>query len=204
MLHVTKKPYNSVLIQADSQHELGRTFIRFQEHYESANPSFKDGVFTIGQLRHWYSVKYGANTYERDWKGFNFPSRVLKPFLCGLFDPLTEEEQNLIELLKYRSDNFYVIGAQDDAILRHELAHALYNFSEEYAKKINSILDENKTTMRKTRNYIIEKGYHPDVLNDELQAYITDNDDEFIIENTPSSIIESINTLYHKYNKNEQ
>jgi hypothetical protein len=35
MLKIKKQPYNSVWITADSQKELGETFIRFQEYYES-------------------------------------------------------------------------------------------------------------------------------------------------------------------------
>ncbi|MEB3209634.1 MAG: hypothetical protein VKK63_12075, partial [Synechococcus sp.] len=86
-LKVKKQPFNSVWISADSQEELGNTFIRFQEHYES--PKFKEQIFTVGQVRSWYSSTYGANTYEKDWSGYNFPSTVLKPFRDGLFDPLT-------------------------------------------------------------------------------------------------------------------
>ena len=34
-LKIKKKPFNSVWICADSQEELGNTFMRFQEYYES-------------------------------------------------------------------------------------------------------------------------------------------------------------------------
>lgn len=199
MLKIKSQPYNSVWIWADSQTELNRSFMRFTEHYESPNPEFKGKIFTLGQLKQWYSITYGADTYHIDWSGFNIPSKVLKPFFQGLFDPLTTEEQNLLDLFKYRDDNFYIIGAQNNSVLRHELAHALYADNLRYQKAINSYLNTNKKNLVKTSKYILDKGYCKEVLNDELQAYITDNDDEFILANTPSRIISGINSIYRKF-----
>jgi len=201
MLKIKIQPYNSVWISADSQEELGRTFIRFQEYYESPNPDFKGKIFTLGVVRQWYSVKYGADTYHHDWTGFNFPSRILLPFKQGLFDPLTSEEIELLNLFKYRHDNFYIMGAQNDATLRHELSHALYDSNEKYKNEIDSYIKKNKKGLAKTRQYILDKGYAEEVLNDELQAYITDNDDQVIISNTNPHIILDINKIYKKYRK---
>ena len=96
-LKIKQQPFSSVWVSADSQEELGNTFIRFQEHYE--NPHFKNQIFTLGQIRSWYSNTYGADTYQNDWSGFNFPSIILKPFREGLFDPLTDEEKALLNIL---------------------------------------------------------------------------------------------------------
>lgn len=201
MLHITKQPYNSVWIKADSQDELGLTFMRFQEHYESANPNFRNNIFTVGQLKRWYSETYGSNCYHIHWVGFNFPSSVLTPFKDGLFDPLTLEEQRLLELLRYRKDNFYIIGAQDNSILRHELAHALYASDSKYRNEINNFISKNKSKFKKASEYIISKGYCKDVLNDELQAYITDNDDSDLINVTCPTILAGVNKIFNKYNK---
>lgn len=200
MLKIKSQPHNSVWISADSQAELGLTFMRFQEHYESPNPDFKNKIFTSGQLKAWYSSTYGGDTYHHDWQGFNFPSSVLVPFKQGLFDPLTPEEQELLSFFRYRHDKFYIIGANDKAVLRHELAHALYSNDIQYAKKINELCTKFKKALTKTRKYILDKGYHEDVLNDEIQAYVTDNDDEFIIKNTSPIIIKNINKIYQKHN----
>lgn len=198
-LKVKKQPFNSVWVCADSQEQLGNTFIRFQEHYES--PKFKGQIFTVGQVRAWYSSTYGANTYQKDWCGYNFPSIVLKPFRDGLFDPLTNEEQELIELFKYRHDSFYIIGAQTDDILRHELAHALYGYSVKYKISIDQLVKKYQKDLKPTIQYILDKGYDKSVINDELQAYITDNDDEFIKKHTPKNIIEQINQLYEYHSR---
>lgn len=199
MLKIKNQPYNSVWVWADSQAELNRSFMRFTEHYESPNPDFRGKIFTVGQLKRWYSITYGADTYHIDWSGFNIPSKVLKPFIDGLFDPLTNEEQNLLDLFRYRNDNFYIIGAQNNSVLRHELAHALYSNNIGYKKEIDKYILKNKKYLTKTSKYILDKGYCKEVLNDELQAYITDNDDEFIIGNTPLKIINGINSIYRKF-----
>lgn len=200
MIHCKKQPYNSVWVYADSQEELGLTFMRFQEHYESDNPKFRGNIFTLGQLKHWYSETYGANNYHTTWIGFNFPSKVLVPFKQGLFDPLTIEEQRLLELFRYRQDNFYIIGAQNNSVLRHELAHALYASNIKYKTEIDVFLKKNQKKLKKINFYILSKGYCKDVLNDEIQAYITDNDDNELINITCPSIITGINKIYQKYN----
>jgi len=200
MINCKQQPYKSVWVWADSQEELGLTFMRFQEHYESASQEFRGKIFTLGQLKRWYSETYGANNYHTTWIGFNFPSKVLIPFREGLFDPLTIEEQRLLDLFKYRSDNFYIIGAQSAITLRHELSHALYASNDKYRNEINKFLDKNKNKLKTTAKYILDKGYCEDVLYDEIQAYITDNDDNHLINNTCPTIIAGINNIYNKYN----
>jgi len=200
-LTIHKQPFSAIWVCAESQEELGNTFIRFQEYYESPNKDFKNKIFTVGQVRSWYSTKYGANTYHQDWTGFNFPSSVLVPFRQGLFDPLTTEENNLLDLLRYRYDNFYVIGAQNQSVLRHELAHALYSYSIKYKISIDQLCHKHKKELKKATEYILDKGYDKSVINDELQAYITDNDDEFIKKNVSQSIIDQINQLYSYHSK---
>lgn len=200
MIFCKQQPYNSIWVWADSQDELGITFMRFQEHYESENPLFKNQVFTQGQLKRWYSETYGSNSYHTHWVGFNFPSKVLIPFKEGLFDPLTTEEQRLLDLFKYRSDDFYIIGAQNNNILRHELSHALYASNSKYRNEIDSFLRKNKNKIKATLKYIKDKGYCEDVLYDEIQAYITDNDDSELINMTCPSVLAGINKIFNKYN----
>jgi translation initiation factor 2 beta subunit (eIF-2beta)/eIF-5 len=199
MLKVKKHPYNSICISADSQRELGETFIRFQEYYESPNLEFRGKIFTLGAIKNWYSINYGGDTYSDLWVGFNFPSSVLEPFKIGLFDPLTENEKQLLDIVKYRNDNFYIIGAQTQEVLRHEISHALYGYCSKYRNSIDNYIDKNSKKFEKVKKYILDKGYSKEVINDELQAYITDNDDLFIINNLDPKMIVGINRLYNKY-----
>ncbi len=203
MLKLKKQPYNAVWISADSQRELGETFIRFQEYYESASSDFRGRIFTLGSVKNWYSLEYGGDLYSETWVGFNFPSSVLVPFKQGLFDPLTEEEKVLLDIVRYRNDDFYIIGAQNKSTLRHELCHAMYGYLAKYKQEIDHFIDSHKLKFKKVKKYILDKGYTKDVLYDELQAYITDNDDAFILNNLDTELISGINKIYQKYKKHD-
>lgn len=204
MLKIKKQPYNSVWISADSQKDLGETFIRFQEYYESPSVKYRNKIFTLGDIKNHYSLQYGADLYSELWIGFNFPSSVLTPFKQGLFDPLTIQEKELLGLLKYRNDNYYIIGAQNNSILRHELSHAMYGYNKKYKNEIDNFIKSNNKNFSKVLKYILKKGYHKSVLNDELQAYITDNDDEFIRNNLDSKLINSILSIYKRHRKHDR
>lgn len=163
------------LVQADSQETLARTFLRFQEHYES--PEWKNKIFTIGQFRAWYSTKYGQNSYETDWSGFNIPSYVLDPFVKGLFDPLTSLEQELLDLFKYRTDKFYIIGAQQDSpsTLEHEVCHGLFYTDDAYRQAVQKLLQTHKKNLKDVYSYVSSMMYHESVLDDEVHAYVSAN-----------------------------
>ena len=198
-LKVVKQPFNAIWVSATTQQELGETFIRFQEHYESDNPKFRGQIFTLGQVKQWYSELDGYDSYSKYWVGFNFPSKVLEPFRKGLFDPLTSGEKELLKKVKYRSTNFYVIGAQDNEVLRHELAHALYGYSEQYRNAVNSYIQSHSRKFAAVKRYLKKIGYCDAVLNDEVQAYVTDNDNVFIMDNLDPDLIAGLNRLWKKY-----
>lgn len=204
MLKLQKQYYNSVRIIADSQKELGETFIRFQEYYESPSKKYRNKTFTLGDIKNYYSIKYGGDLYSDLWIGFNFPSSVLIPFKQGLFDPLTTQEKELLGLLKYRNDNYYIIGSQNNSTLRHELSHAMYGYNKKYKQEIDDFIKKYKKDFAKVIQNIIKKGYDKSVINDELQAYITDNDDEFIQNNLDSNLISGVLCIYKRHRKHDK
>jgi len=202
MLYLNRTPYNSFCISADSNRELARSFLRFQEYYESPNDQFRGQVFTIGQYRYWYEKKYGYFSYETDWTGFNIHSYVLDPFKQGLFDPLTIEEKNLLGLFTNApQDKFYIIGANDTQTLNHELNHALYAHRQDYANDINKIFDANLEHIKYALEYLLNKGYCRYLLYDELQSYILDADDDILslIHNT--DVVSEVSRLYYEFSE---
>lgn len=202
MLYIKKTPYNSYCVSADSNRELARSFLRFQEHYESPNDDFRGKVFTIGQYRSWYEKQYGWFSYETDWSGFNIHSYVLDPFKQGLFDPLLPEEKNLVSLfVNAPSEKFYIIGANSKDVLHHELNHALYAYSNTYATKINQVFDSNLEHIKYAMQYLLDEGYCKYLLYDELQSYILDDDNSIIglIEN--KTVIEKVMLLYLEFSE---
>jgi hypothetical protein len=165
-----------VLVKAPSQRELGDTFLRFQEHYES--PEWCGKVFTAGQIRAWYSEKYGADTYSEDWTGFNFPSHILDKFKQGLFDPVTAGEQELLDLFRRRNDKFYIIGAQNDEVLDHETCHGLYYTNNGYRAAVDKVLKVNHDELAPVRKVISGLMYHPSVIQDEVHAWVSSSLEE--------------------------
>jgi hypothetical protein len=177
-----------ILITTDTQAELANIFIRFQEYYESPLPEIKGKVFTLGMLRAAYSrdsrrSKSGGgftyipgNFFEGDWNGFNIPSYALDPFIKGLFDPLTPQEQDMITLFGCREGSFYIIGVHEekgtDYALNHEIAHGLFYTVPAYRRAVEKILNEHE--LSDFQQLVVGMGYADDpyILTDETHAYL--------------------------------
>jgi hypothetical protein len=152
------------------------SFLRFQEHYES--PEFRGKIFTLGQYHDWYAQENGGATYTRDWGGFNVPDYVLKPFVQGLFDPLTKEEQEIVDLFRYRTDKFYLIGTADDGdedAYDHEVCHGLFYTSDDYREAVLTELKEHD--LKHLHKFLKLNGYCAEVMDDEAHAYISASGD---------------------------
>ncbi|MBN1175138.1 ABC transporter ATP-binding protein [Candidatus Woesearchaeota archaeon] len=161
------------LLVFDTQVELSSTFLRFQEHYES--PKFRNKIFSLEEFKEWYIKDQGKFSYYTDWNGFNIPSKILKPFYEGKFNPLSEKEKQLLSLFKNIKGNFYIIGVHRKHksipdLLNHEIAHGLFYTDKEYKNKASGIIKKYDTT--KIQNELSSKGgYHKSVLLDEVHAY---------------------------------
>jgi hypothetical protein len=204
MLSIQPSYYNSFHITASSNEELATAFLRLQEHYESPNDKFRGQIFTLGQYKKWYSTQKGAFTYYSDWRGFNIPSKTLIPFLEGLFDPLTALEESLIDLFRYSSvdQNFYIIGANDDETLNHELNHALYAYSPTYKTSIDELFDSQLEHIKYAMQHLLQKGYCRYMLYDELQSYILDQDSEIVDLIADNTIASKVHSVFEKFGEN--
>jgi hypothetical protein len=182
-------------IRVQEKKTLASVFYRFQEHYESPFPEIRGKIFTLGQLRSMGSRnKPGVNTYEgghnfdSDWSGYNFPSYILDPFIKGLFDPLTEYEQDVVNTLRYKQGKFYVIGTfgENDphGALDHEICHALYYVNEDYKKETDQVLDKYRDQLFGIIEMLKSWGYADTVIDDEIQAYMSADYDWFFENKT--------------------
>ena len=140
-----------VHIKMDHKNDLAAAMARFQEFYESPFDDIRNKYFTLGYLKSRggrskprINLYCGNDLMAAEWDGYNFPGSVLEPFIKGLFDPLTKEEAAVVEMLKYRTDDFYVIATYGDDkevdTLEHELRHAMYGVSQEYREEVNNAL----------------------------------------------------------------
>ena len=169
-------------VQFNSQSNLSLTFLRFQEYYES--PKFKGKIFSLDKFKDWYIKNSSKNkniekiNYYKDWEAFNIPSYILKPFYKGKFNPLSQEEEKLLELLKnIKEKKFYVIGTlkkRNKKDIKHEIAHGLFYTNNKYRRNVKKILKKiDKEEKNKIINLLIKiEGYSKKVLEDELHAYI--------------------------------
>ena len=175
-------------MQAQDAGELAKAMIRIQEHYESPFDDIRGKVFTLGQIKAKGSRKApGVNTYcgganfDCDWSGYNVPSYIFDPFIKGLFDPLTDYEKDIVEVVKYRSDKFYFIATFGDddpkETLEHEIRHAMYYICDEYRKVVNNILKE--YDLKALKECLSSWGYTDEVLDDECHAYMGPDHDWF-------------------------
>lgn len=161
------------LVGISGQEKLARTFVRFQEHYES--PRFQGKVFNLADFLKWYKEKYHFD-YFTDWEGFNIPSWVFRRFWNGEFNPLSEEELCLIKSFTNIPGKFYIIGADSAkgislGVLRHEFAHGLFYTNEEYRQRVNKCIHNSKA---QSMFYKIlgNMDYDHSVWNDEMNAYL--------------------------------
>lgn len=176
---------NIIHITFDDLKTLASAMCRFQEYYESPFPEIRGKIFTLGQLKaagsrtlpgvHTYS---GGNHYIADWSGFNVPSYCFKPFIQGLFDPLTSLEQDIVEALRCKQGKYYVIATCDEDgkedpfdCVDHEICHALYYINEKYKKEVDKVLK--RYDLSGLKEVLKEWGYADDVLDDECHAYLS-------------------------------
>lgn len=192
-----EKPIKFKMIGANIVHmimpdrnQLASAVIRFQEYYESPFPEIKGQIFTLGYIKSLGSrSNRGINTYcgneliESDWSGYNFPGSVLDPFIKGLFDPLTPEEAVIVDTLRYRTDNFYVIATYGDTdpgdTLEHEIRHAMFGVSNGYKREVQKELIKYKKELINLKRCLSSWGYADEVLDDECHAYMSADHDYF-------------------------
>jgi len=168
---MSERRYPIYLLTFPSQYLLAATFLRFQEHYES--PEFRGRVFTWEEFMDWYARTRGKFSYLEDWGGFNIPDRVLRPFYDGAFDPLTGKEKKLLELLRGVKPPYYVIGTVNGGLndMVHELVHGLFTTMPDYRRDVSGCLGRHDLTA--ARKILLKMGYCREVLDDELNAYLT-------------------------------
>lgn len=182
------------------QELLAKTFLRFQEYYES--PNFRNKVFNLDEFKAWYAKEYGEFTYYSDWSGFNIPSYILDPFRNGDFNPLSTEEQALLNLLETDTGKFYIIGTSDEAdaeVIEHEKRHALFYSNDLYKSEVVDFLKDKNTN--NVKDHLLKIGYHESVLVDEVNAYLS-VDKDYLQEKGvefDESLIQPLNSLYRKH-----
>lgn len=165
----------------DNIYDLSRTFLRFQEYYESPNPKIRGHFFTISQYKKWYkTTRSGKFTYLTDWGGFNFPSTIMTAFKEGgpFYPTLNKYERQLVKILENIKGKYYVIGSYSHSgkgrggAFDHEQTHAMYFFDDEYRNKVDEVIDNyDQEEINEMKKHLLDRGYTEFNLNDEINAY---------------------------------
>ncbi len=187
-------------IYSDTEEEIGKAFVRFQEYYENKDLKGTKNI-TVKMIEDWWredSAVFNIDEpYYTFWEGFNLPGKVILTLLAtsefrsgfSLWNWFVEpsnyprwhkEEDQFIDLLQDLSvDEIidgYFIGMWKDAteVFDHELAHALYATNPAYkAAQVVNLSKLPNDIYDKLRLDLIESGYHPSVVHDEAQAYLS-------------------------------
>lgn len=191
------------MIESNSRQVLADMFMRFQEYYES--PEFKGKVFTVEQFAAWYASKYGAFTYSKDWYGFNIPAGVVEPFRQGQFNPLTAQEQKLLEICQGAKGDFYIIGVTQNAeyfkeTVQHEFVHGAFHVNKQYRDEVVSCLKDHRISTISTA--LAKMGYHTDVAADEANAYVLvepETINEFVTVRDTERLRSRLDTIFQKH-----
>lgn len=162
----------------DNDEDLWRTFIRYQEFYES--PKFHGRKFTLLEYENWYRAEFGQGrfTYGDDWGGFNIPSNIIHEAVVGATD-LNEYDTVMQEIaVSIPDEKFYLVGTRASTThkttLNHELAHGLYHTDGVYRESMDEWVHElDERVFHRIRKTLLGYGYCPHVIIDEVQAYLS-------------------------------
>ncbi|KAI8911055.1 hypothetical protein EDD86DRAFT_204293 [Gorgonomyces haynaldii] len=115
----------------------------------------------------------------RNLRGVNMPYETWKMWRAET--DLTPEELQLDQLLQ-RLDVFYLAGclAKDRSSLLHEMAHAHYYQTPAYQAQVSRIWQDLEKPVRSHIEQELKmRNYHPDVFEDEFQAFVAESASDF-------------------------
>lgn len=160
-----------------SQDEVTRAMVRLQEFYESPIEAIRGKFFTHEAFEFWYGQgKTLAETYYKEWNGFNIPGHAVHRFFVEFgFDRLTEVEKEIFGLTVGGPFNdFYLIATWNDETVRHEIAHGLYYLNDDYHSAVQRLLQAAPAcVLGKIAILLLKWGYDKSVLPDEFNAYLS-------------------------------
>ena len=162
-----------------------RVFMRYQEFYESDSDTFRGKGFKWTEFVNYYKKKTKNDilSYHEDWTGYNIPCDSIESCIAvipdiNFFDLIMFSIVDTIKSI-VGNDKFYLIGidqadGEDKSLIEHELAHGLWFASPKYkADQLINIDSLPEYVDQPLRSKISNMGYGPNVIDDEIQAYLS-------------------------------
>ena len=184
---------NFLLFTFHTQKDAVLTFFRVQEYYESPHDELNGKYFSEYDFLDACIDKHGRIDYFETFNGFNVPGESFVSWYeavleYGRFSPRERKLYTEVFDNVDKSNKFYVIGAmeKDKHTIKHEIAHALYYFNDEYKVEADLITErfrsEFKKSHAKIEKELLKMYYSEFVLMDEVQAYLSSERRSFIKE----------------------
>jgi hypothetical protein len=179
---------NVILFTFPTQKSLALSFFRVQEYYESPKSELKSKIFSIFDFLDAMMTDSGDINYWAVWTGFNIPGNVFNSWKNADFakTPLEIELIKKVESSNFDGDKYYVIAAteSDAGTITHEIAHALYYLKNKYKSEMDEITESFKVQFPSQYKIFVKNllkmGYTEEVIVDEIQAYMSEADQEYI------------------------
>ena len=162
-----------------------RVFMRYQEFYESDSDTFRGKGFKWSDFVKYYKMKTKNDifTYHEDWAGYNIPCDSIESCMrlipdLNFYDLIMFSIVDTIKK-KVGNDKFYLIGidqsdGDDPSLIFHEVAHGLWFADRNYKfKQTSNIESLSPTTKDILSKKISGMGYGDNVVDDEIQAYLS-------------------------------
>ena len=169
------------LVETDNVYDVSMIFWRAQEYYESSNPSFQGGSFTLLEYMDWYSKTYSEDhcfTYSVDYVGFNVPSDVILQCYTDNVER-TPYDEFMLRLTRdiffmQGGGRFYLIGAArgDMSTLNHEMAHGFFYTDKDYRQHMTALVNE-LPCKKEMSKILSEMMYAKNIHTDEIQAFFS-------------------------------
>jgi hypothetical protein len=215
MFHLTKKVPGVYLVNFDNHIDLCYAFLRYQEFYESPNPTFQNHPFTWVQYMKWYTEnnkRENSNKhafyYASDWCGFNIPLDIIKTVRnLGIPDHNHYDDimWAIYGMISSECDRAYLIGVQTNntsSTEKHELTHAAFYILPEYQKLVISTIKRHKNILPQLKRALFDVGYTESSILDEINAFTTTGDHDFfkkLDKGAYASLKKELVALHKKY-----
>lgn len=174
------RPKVYALVIAD-KYDRAMFFCKYQEFYESPFDNIRGKYFTLEEYMRQYAKYYDEDifAYPRDWEGYNIPSHVLSKAV-DTFQGDSDSDRLMEEIYMVceadAGSKFYLMGTDttNSIVMKHELAHALWYVDSKYRKSAQRLVNAiPKEDYAKLYNKLYKMGYADEVIDDEIQAYMS-------------------------------
>lgn len=183
-------------------------FLRYQEHYESPSPKFRNKSFSIVEYMHWLATTQQTRkfNYADQWGGFNIPSKIVASVQQkGIKDPnqYDLEMDKVYKKCLEKYPRFYLIATSNNHnSLNHEVAHGLFYTVPAYKKKMTQLVNDLPDKFKNPIfGWLKDKGYTPQVYIDETQAYLATGFDQLINYSSKSGYLKTKVKLAGEFEK---